>query len=264
MQSNSYYTEDFTSVVRNYDHIYTTTKEGADRVKQLGGSSSVLRQGFDCLRWGSVNPLRGIDVIGFGRQPPSYHAAFQRAFHRADSPILYLHSPIGATDGEAVWTERPMMLKLLQRAKISLAFHLMVEPQGSRPRAASFVTSRWFESLATGCIVAGKRPPGEMAEELFCWENATVDLADSPQKAASMLADLASDAPFLQGARRRNAIEMCRRHDWRYRILQIYQHCGLAIPAKLSSEIAMLGNLATSFGAANDRMAAAASGDSAS
>jgi hypothetical protein len=58
--------------------------------------------------------LSRIDVIGFGRQPSSYHRAFQDAFHTHSSGPLYLHSPIGAFAGEAVWRERPMMLKLLK------------------------------------------------------------------------------------------------------------------------------------------------------
>jgi hypothetical protein len=50
-----------------------------------------------------------------------------------------------------------------RRARDSLdRFHLGVEPQTIRPLAASFVTSRWFESLTTSCVVVGKRPLGRM------------------------------------------------------------------------------------------------------
>src|SRR6266478_818301 len=143
---DSYFTEDFGSSVKAYDHIFSTTQEGADEVRnRFKVSSSVLRQGFDCLNWACGDTNRGIDLIGFGRQPPSYHEAFQRAFHTHQSPLLYLHSPIGTLTGEAVWRERPMMLKLLQRSKISLAFHLLMEPALDRPKSSNFVTSRWFE-----------------------------------------------------------------------------------------------------------------------
>ena len=76
--------------------------------------------------------------------------------------MLYLHSPIGTRIGADVYTERPMMLKLLQRSKISLAFHLLVEPVGQRPRAAGFVTSRWLELLgsrAASSLANGRRGP---------------------------------------------------------------------------------------------------------
>jgi hypothetical protein len=238
---DSYFTEDFGPATVSYDHIFSTTKEGADAIRnRFGVSSSVLRQGFDCLSWFSTDQARSIDLIGFGRQPPSYHHEFQRAFHRQQSPILYLHSPIGTIAGATVWNERPMMLKLLQRSKLSLAFHLAVEPQGIRPREASFVTSRWLESLACGCVIVGRRPPGDYAEEMFCWPDALIDLPNSPAEASAMILALASDANFLQTTRARNVAEMSRRHDWRYRMREIYRYFNLKLPLPLIQELASL------------------------
>jgi hypothetical protein len=238
---DSYFTEDFGSSVKAYDHIFSTTQEGADEVRnRFKVSSSVLRQGFDCLNWACSDSDRCIDLIGFGRQPASYHLAFQRAFHTHESPLLYLHSPIGTLTGEAVWRERPMLLKLLQRSNISLAFHLLVEPASDRPKSPNFVTSRWFESLASGCIIVGKRPPGAMANELFSWPNALIELPDEPDKAVAMIQNLASDARFVQTTRRRNIIEMLERHDWRYRLRDIYEHFHLELPDLLAHELSSL------------------------
>jgi hypothetical protein len=241
---DSYYTENFPSITGSYDHIFSTTQEGADTVSsRFGTSSSVLAQGFDCLTWASLNEVRSIDLIGFGRQPQTYHREFQRSFHIPGSPLVYLHSPVGAIQGRAVWDERPMMLKLLQRSKLSLAFHLGMEPETDRPRAATFVTSRWFESLATGCLVVGKRPPGNMAEELFCWPDALIELPDNPVDASAAITDLAANVDFLQKTRARNVMEMIRRHDWRYRIREIYQHFDLQLPALLIEQLASLERL---------------------
>jgi hypothetical protein len=242
---DSYFTEGFESSVKDYDHIFSTSQEGADLVRErFGISSSVLHQGFDCLAWANIDPARSIDLIGFGRQPASYHREFQRSFHDSRSNILYLHSPIGAKTGLAVWEERPMMLKLLQRSKMSLAFHLLVEPQEARPRSANFVTSRWFESLAAGCVVVGKRPLGKMAAEMFGWPNALIELPDAPSEAAALIKTLAFDAKFLRETRTRNVIEMCHRHDWRYRIRDIYEHFHISLPECLKREIIALQELA--------------------
>jgi hypothetical protein len=238
---DSYYTENFPSITGTYDHIFSTTQEGAATVaSRFGASSSVLAQGFDCLTWASLNDVRSIDLIGFGRQPQTYHREFQRSFHIQGSPVLYLHSPLGAIKGGAVWDERPMMLKLLQRSKLSLAFHLGTEPETIRPRAASFVTSRWFESLATGCIVVGKRPPGTMAGELFCWPDALIELPDNLADASATIVELAANVDFLRKTRARNVIEMSRRHDWRYRIRDIYEHFDLQLPPLLIEQLSSL------------------------
>jgi hypothetical protein len=237
---DSYFTEDFTADVKEFDHVFCTTEAAVETVVHLGGKSSVLRQGFDCLTWACSEDLRGIDLLGFGRQPPTYHRAFQQAFHRDTSNLLYLHSPIGAVSGIAVWQERPMMLKLMQRSKLSLAFHLLVEPQGNRPRSPDFVTSRWFESLTCGCLVVGRRPPGAMADDMLSWPGVTIDLPNNPYEAVEQIVQLASDVNCLQSVRARNVIEMSRRHDWRYRVRDIYSHFGLQLPQKLQDDLAKL------------------------
>jgi glycosyl transferase family 1 len=241
---DSYFAESFERSARLYDHVFSTTEEGAELLRsRFGVSASVLRQGFDCLRWANTGADRSIDVIGFGRQPDSYHRGFQSAFHTSESKILYLHSPIGTRTGADVYTERPMMLKLLQRSKMSLAFHLMVEPVGQRPRAASFVTSRWLESLGAGCLVLGKKPPGAMAQEMFPWPDALIDLPDAPSRAVEFIMSLLSEPNFISETRSRNVAEMCRRHDWRYRIRDIYQQLQLPLPDSLKLELQALAAL---------------------
>jgi hypothetical protein len=241
---DSYFAEAFERSARHYDHVFSTTEEGAELLRcRYGVSSSVLRQGFDCLRWANAKVDRSIDLIGFGRQPGSYHRSFQSAFHNVESKVLYLHSPIGTREGADVYTERPMMLKLLQHSKISLAFHLLVEPVGKRPRAASFVTSRWLESLGSGCLVVGKKPPGLMAREMFPWPDALIDLPDDPSRAVDFIMSLLSESDFISDTRNRNVVEMCRRHDWRYRIRDIYQQLQLPVPDSLQLELQTLAEM---------------------
>jgi hypothetical protein len=241
---DSFFSGGFGPGTRLFDHIFSTSEEGAETVRRrFGVPSSVLRQGFDCLNWSCIDDARCIDLIGFGRQPPSYHHAFQARFHKKDSQLLYLHSPIGTTTGPAVWDERPMLFKLLQRSKISLAFNLDVEPYRVRPGASGFVTSRWFESLASGCVVVGKRPLGPMADDMFFWPDATIDLPDDPLAAPQAIEELASELPLLRSIRARNVLEMSRHHDWRYRIRDIYQHFGMDLPSPLTRELLALEQL---------------------
>lgn len=235
---DSYFIDALGPATRHYDHIFSTTELGAETVrKRFGVPSSVLRQGFDCLKWSCSGDDRSIDLIGFGRQPASYHRAFQTSFHCERSALLYLHSPIGTVTGPDVWIERPMLLKLLQRSKISLAFHLGIEPQHERPRDAAFVTSRWFESLASGCVVVGKRPPGAMAQEMLAWENSTIELPDDPPGAIETITSIASNTSLQREIRQRNVAEMRSRHDWRYRIRDIYQQFEIELPSSLVSEL---------------------------
>jgi hypothetical protein len=207
-----------------------------------------LYQGADCLTWvPRITHHRDIDVMGFGRTPPSYQACFSQRFHQSSSPYLYLHSPLGNLSGASVHLERGMLFKLLQRTRISLAFHLYVEPQGGRPRAM-MVTSRWLESLLSGCIVAGRRPVSRMADEMLCWPGATLELSENPQTAAEELEALLLRNDTLAAQRRTNMTEMLARHDWRYRIQAFCGLMNLPVPTKLMADLARVQELAASLG----------------
>jgi len=206
-----------------------------------------MYQGADCLTWvPRAQHHRDIDVMGFGRTPPSYQTGFSQRFHPASSPHLYLHSPLGNLAGPSVHLERGMLFKLLQRTRISLAFHLFVEPQGGRPRSM-MVTSRWLESLLSGCIVAGRRPVSRMADEMLCWPGATIELSEDPQTAADELQALLLRHDSLAAQRRSNMAEMLARHDWRYRIEAFCSLMNLPMPARLGADLARLQDLKADF-----------------
>ncbi len=246
--TDSYFQPGFVRETALFDGITVTAHEDMAFPKdRFGIAVHQLYQGADCLTWVPRHAhAREIDVMGFGRTPPSYQACFSRRFHPASSPCLYLHSPLGNLAGPSVHLERGMLFKLLQRTRISLAFHLYVEPQGDRPRAM-MVTSRWLESLLSGCIVAGRRPVSRMADEMLCWPGATVELSEDAQTASDELLALLAQNDALEAQRRSNMFNSLSRHDWRYRIAALCGLFNLPVPEKLKTDMAQLQALAESF-----------------
>jgi len=239
--TDSYFQAGFVRETAQFDAITVTAHEDADYPRsQFGIAVHQLYQGANCLNWvPQVAHQREIDLIGFGRTPPSYQAAFSQAFHPAASPYLYLHSPLGHLAGASVHLERGMLFKLLQRTRISLAFHLFVEPQGQRPRAM-MVTSRWLESLLSGCIVAGKRPVSRMADEMLCWPGATLELPDDPAQAVEALQTLLARNADFAAQRSINMAQMLARHDWRWRITTLCELANLPQPEALQHDLQAL------------------------
>jgi len=139
-----------------------------------------------------------------------------------------------------------MLFKLLHRTRISLAFHLYVEPQGNRPRSM-MVTSRWLESLLSGCIVAGRRPSSRMAEDMLFWPGATVELADDPCQAGEEVLDLLARNDELAAQRRSNIRNMLLHHDWRHRIRSMCGFFGLPVPSALDEDLGRVRALAEQF-----------------
>ena len=246
--TDSYFQPGFVRETALFDGITVTAHEDIAFPKdRFAIPVHQLYQGADCLTWVPRKAhVREIDVMGFGRTPPSYQACFSRRFHPASSPCLYLHSPLGNLAGPSVHLERGMLFKLLQRTRISLAFHLYVEPQGDRPRAM-MVTSRWLESLLSGCIVAGCRPVSRMADEMLFWPGATIELADDPQRAGEELLELFARDDELAAQRRSNVRHMLLHHDWRDRIRSLCDLFALPVPAALVEDLGRVRALADEF-----------------
>ena len=242
--TDSYFQAGFVRETALFDAITVTALEDVDFPRtRYGIPVHQLYQGANCLTWAPRQPQhREIDMIGFGRMPPSYQACFSQRFHPASSPHLYLHSPLGNLAGPSVHLERGMLFKLLQRTQISLAFHLHVEPQGGRPRSM-MVTSRWLESLLSGCIVAGRRPVSRMADDMLFWPGATRELSEDPQSAADELVNLLSCHEELEQQRQVNLFHTLGQHDWRYRIASLCNLFDLPVPLQLQDDLGRLQEL---------------------
>jgi hypothetical protein len=246
--TDSYFQAGFGRATAQYDAITVTAREDAEHpASRFGVTVQHLYQGIDGLTWApQLEAARSIDLIGFGRMPPSYHAHFVSRFHAPSSPHLYLHSPLGNVTGPTVHLERGMLFKLLHRSQVALAFHLFVEPQGARPRSM-MVTSRWLESLLSGCLVAGKRPVSTMADEMLAWDGATVELADEPRQAGDELTQLLEQGSALEAQRRRNVREVLLRHDWRHRIVTLCELAQVPVPDALVADRQRVQALADAF-----------------
>ena len=109
------------------------------------------------------------------------------------------------------------------------------------------VTSRWLESLLSGCIVAGRRPVSRMADDMLCWPNATVELSENPQCASEELISLLSCNDSLEQQRRTNIFQTLTRHDWRYRIETFCRIMNLPVPEALHDDLGLLQELGTLF-----------------
>ncbi|NEQ24283.1 MAG: glycosyltransferase family 1 protein, partial [Microcoleus sp. SIO2G3] len=130
-----------------------------------------------------------------------------------------------------------LLAKLLDRSKISLCF----EPSYiERFQGYSPILLRWFEGWASGCTIVGRRPFGQGVADLMDWKNSTIELPENSADWIPFFEDLLGDEEAIAANARRNYRECLLRHDWRYRLRDLFNLLELPVPEKLNFGIANL------------------------
>jgi hypothetical protein len=226
-------------VIPHLDHLFLITAEMVDEVTaSLPLKASFLPLATDVLRQGAQhlgNRLeRGIDIINYGRTQPELHQVLQRYYNQGDSQRMYFHTTFTGTNVASHQEHIMLMTKLLNKSKINICFEPSALP---RFRGYSPLLLRWLEGWACGCAIVGKRPFGKGVGQLLNWENSTLELPDNSSDWIPFFEDLLNNEALLLEISQRNYQECLLRHDWRYRIRDIFTTLSLPIPAQLQLEI---------------------------
>lgn len=225
-------------VIPYLDYLFVPIAEIADEINEkLPINTNFLPHAFDVLQFGSNQPNRCIDVMSYGRGNLEVHRCLQENFNQSHTNRAYFHSTFTEPEVTSYKEHRMLLSKLLSRSKISLCF----EPsQVERFKGYSPLLTRWFEGWAAGCTIVGKKPFGKNVADLINWQNSTIELPERSSEWIPFFEELLSDNEMLVANSERNYRESLLRHDWRYRIRDIFQTVGLPIPEKLDDEIVQL------------------------
>ncbi|GAB4384638.1 MAG: hypothetical protein Kow00121_48420 [Elainellaceae cyanobacterium] len=228
------------TVLPYLDHLFVISAEIAEETQsRLGLSSSFLPLATNTIH-STLNLHRyprWIDIISYGRGNKEFHKFLQGHFNSSNDDRVYHHS----TFAEPYLYDRAehiaLMTKLLDRSKISVCFEAS---SVERFRGYSPILYRWFEAWAAGCTVIGRKPFGQGVAELMDWENSAIDIPENPADWALFIEALLADNDTLQENAQRNYQECLLRHDWRYRLRDMFNQVGLPLPDSLTSQIADL------------------------
>lgn len=193
----------------------------------------------DVSKFGSNKHDRWIDVMGYGRQFAPHSQILENTYNDpAYNRIYYYTSHMHIQRIHNVNEHRRLFWKLLNNSQISLAYDVLTTP--CEQFFLSFVSQRWFECLAAGCMIIGRRPVCPEANDLLNWEDATIEVPDDPNSLIPFIEDLLNDKERLQSVQNRNYLNALGRHDWRYRIADMLNYLGLKQPIPLQRSVATL------------------------
>jgi hypothetical protein len=218
--------------VRLFDHLFVTTEEDVIGWSRASRSPTThLPWGTDALRLGSRNPLRRLDLLRVGRQPPEWED------DRATAEACQRHGlrfegrpPVPASVDEA----QGSLMARYAESRFVLAFSNRVNPTRYTHPTREYVTGRWVDALACGAVVAGVAPGSPDARRLL-WPGATLELGGvRREEGLRILADAARRwSPAQARLNHRNALE---RLDWRWRFEEIATVLGES-PPRLCAEL---------------------------
>lgn len=184
----------------------------------LDATLSYLPIGVDAVRFGSMRVDRTIDVNAYGRQPRAMTDFLSDTLNVRDGNYRFSHTDHFATitlrDPER---HRALFWRSLTDSRVALAY----EPKatgGDIKFDCALVGQRWFESIAAGCAVMGRKPPTAETDLLFDWPDALIELADDPEEALAQILTVVHDPARLAAIARRNYRAALLRHDWRHRV----------------------------------------------
>jgi len=196
----------------------------------------LILQAADVLGQGAPGGTRPFDLSAYGRQPGGLVAKLAKRVNWQGSNTILLHSTF-AFPFVADWrSDRALFWQMLRRTRISICYPFS-STHSHIYRGVDPLTARWFEGLAAGCVLAGKKPTSPEAQRLFALEDAVVTLPNDEDEAIEQLLELSRDLARCEATSRRNFRMAATTHDWRFRIVEILNHLGHPIPQMLKREV---------------------------
>ena len=224
----------FIKLVKNLNYIFIPMTGSLEQFYEtFQVPVAMVPMGCDVLKFGSYKRERFIDLMGYGRQLSAHSQIFEQAYNSPNSKRIYYytsHMEIGKIHN--FYEYRRLFWKLLTNSYIALAYDALIANPANRFNF-SFVAQRWFECLAAGCVIIGRKPTCPEANLLLNWNDATIEVPDDTTSLIPFVEDILADQQRLQTISYHNYINALNLHDWRYRIVDILNHLELTQPKSL-------------------------------
>jgi Glycosyl transferases group 1 len=224
-------------LLAEFDHVFVGVQHAVNEVSQIVGvPCRYLPLAADVLRFSPYPdlPPRTIDVCNIGRRSEVTHAAL---LGLARQRRLFYHYDTVAADGpnrkqrtfrvSDPEEHRLLLANLLRRSRYYIANRSRVnEPEFTMGRDE--ISSRFYEGAAAGTVMLGEPPRTPLFEAQFDWPDALIRLPFDSPEIARILAGLDADPERLSRVQRSNVRNAALRHDWVYRVREVFEVLGLA------------------------------------
>ncbi|MBX2864917.1 MAG: glycosyltransferase [Leptolyngbyaceae cyanobacterium MAG.088] len=205
---------------KNFDHIFAGTSHCVETYSEVTGlPANYLAPAVDALKFCPYPdpPQRMIDVCCVGRRPEETHQAlFQRS--QEDDDFFYYYDTVNNKKLHVgnPREHRAKLAKLLQRSRYNIATHARFDAV-SETGGFQEIGSRYFEAVASGTVLIGMPPMGDVFPRYFDWEDPIVKVDLFEEDVLGVIQELNAQPDKVESIRRRNVVNSLLKHDWVYR-----------------------------------------------
>ena len=227
----------FRSLISDLDYLFIPVTGSLEAFREkFNVPVEMIPMACDVMKFGSYQTDRCIDIIGYGRQLTKHSKILAKTYNSPNCKRIYYYTNhMKISKIHNFYGHRKLFWKLLHNSYIALAYDVLTTP--SNKFSFSFVGQRWFECLAAGCLVVGRRPVCPEANQLLNWEDATIEIPDDKDSVIPFIESLLTDEQRLQSAHYRNYINTLVHHDWRYRIADMLKCLNIDQPTPLRHDL---------------------------
>jgi len=164
-----------------------------------------------------------VDILRVGRQPPAFRDDALTQERAGKRGLVYGGRPPDAPTSSTDPAEH--LAAYYRSAKVVLASTNLADPSEYTHPTKEYLTGRWTDGLAAGCVIAGKPPYGDQSMEELLWPGSLLEIPVDDVDAA-----LDAIAVALSRWTTRHAVEnhamSLERLDWRHRVFDLMSFVG--------------------------------------
>ncbi len=252
-------------VFKRYSAVYGWVIDSfwEDRIPRIAKSSSTYTKIFvtdpgdvqdwrekgikkvDLLPWGTdvwsnfneriaAASAKTTDLVRVGRQPIAWDDDTNTAALAQKHSLVFEGRP---GFGNSVDSSVRLLHEAFKRAKSVLAFSVRVSPAPYTHPTKDYVTARWLDALAWGCLVVGQKPRSAGAD-LLLWDGATVDISHNNVEQGMGEVEVALKS-YSKDTAERNVRLALEKLDWRHRFKELFTTIGYS-SEQLDNELALM------------------------
>lgn len=213
------------------DHLFITDPDLTGEWAELTGAPvTVLPWGSDTTLFPDVTDDRPVDLLRLGRQPAAWDDDAATTADAWKHGLVFAGRPPMDTD---TTRNQANVREALSQSKTVLAFSNLVSPAAYTHPTRDYVTGRWVDALAAGCLVAGTAP---RAASSILWAGATLEVSPTSREQAwqilgTAVAEWTPEQAWTRQCRARQQL------DWRWRLEALCTAMGWSRPELLSLEL---------------------------